>query len=417
MTWYTELHKMQFLITRRLYPILLVCHYNQSLHQQMIKKMKTTNTQIKKLGLLLLVLVFNLNLKAQEAVKPVAAILGIDSKGTLNNSEAVSFMVRLEVEKSNVYTMMDKYDVAELIKKNGIDVSSCYGKSCVLAAGKSLGVDKMITGSVERFGEKIIISLKVIDVKTEEVEKQNTTEYQNIQPEMQKMIAISVQKLFGLPVNQDIVDILVNYDGPIATPQTQVKLNGPRMGSSMAFGEANTVMQAPKSEGGFDMYPATFQIGWQFEKQYISAGNFQALVEFIPMIGGLESGKIIPSATFLNGFRAGKGGWEIAFGPSFRIVSKANGFYDSKNTLGEGVNKWHLEDDWASSSKNPNPIVSRLDSRGNPTLSTSLFIGVGRTFKSGYLNIPVNLYVLPNKHGTIAGFSFGFNIYRKPRII
>jgi hypothetical protein len=32
---------------------------------------------------------------------------------------------------------MDKYDMAELIKKNEIDVASCYGKSCVVAAGKA----------------------------------------------------------------------------------------------------------------------------------------------------------------------------------------------------------------------------------------------------------------------------------------
>jgi hypothetical protein len=63
------------------------------------------------------------------------------------------------------------------------------------------------------------------------------------------------------------------------------------------------------------MYPANFQIGWQFEKQYISAGNFQALVEFFPMIGGLESGKFIPSATFLNGFRVGKAGGSLPLDP------------------------------------------------------------------------------------------------------
>ena len=326
-------------------------------------------------------------------------------------------MVRLELEKLNIYNIMDKYDMAELVKKNGIDVASCYGKSCVVAAGKSLGTDKMITGSIERFGEKIVISLKVIDVKTETVEKHDATEYQNLQPELQRMIAISVQKLLGIPTNQDVVNVLVNYEAPISSPQTQVKLSGPRMGASMAFGDAAKVLTAPKSQGGFDMYPANFQIGWQFEKQYVSAGNFQALVEFFPMIGGLESGKFIPSFTFLNGFRFGKAGWEFAFGPNLRMVTKSSGFFDTDNTLGKGKNAWHLEKDWTSTTKNPYTIENRLDSRGYTTLSTSLFIGVGRTFKSGYLNIPVNIYVLPRKEGTIAGFSFGFNIYKKPKVI
>ena len=379
--------------------------------------MKNLKNTIEKLFLSLLLLGSSAFAKAQNEAKPLAAVLSIESKGVINNTESVSYMVRLELEKLNVYNIMDKYDMAELVKKNGIDIASCYGKSCVVAAGKSLGADKMITGSIERFGEKIVISLKVIDVKTETVEKHDATEYQNLQPELQRMITISVQKLLGIPTNIDVVNVLVNYEAPISSPQTQVKLSGPRMGASMAFGDAGTVLTAPKSQGGFEMYPANFQIGWQFEKQYISAGNFQALVEFVPMIGGLESGKFIPSFTFLNGFRMGKGGWEFAFGPNFRVVTKADGFFDTDNTLGKGNDAWHLEKDWTLPAENPYTIENRLDSRGYGTLSTSLFMGIGRTFKSGYLNIPVNIYVLPRKEGTIAGFSFGFNIYKKPKVI
>lgn len=379
--------------------------------------MKNLKNTFENLMLLILILGVSVSAKAQNSPKEMAAVLGVESKGVINNTESISYMVRLELEKTNVYSIMDKYDMAELVKKNGIDVANCYGKSCVVAAGKSLGVDKMITGSVERFGEKIVISLKVIDVKTESVEKQSATEYQNLQPELQRMIAISVQKLVGITPDPTIVNLLVNYEAPISSPQTQIRLNGPRMGASMTFGDAAKVLKAPESEGGFNMFPTNFQIGWQFEKQYISAGDFQALVEFIPMIGGLESGKFIPSATFINGFRMGKKGWEIGFGPNFRIVSKADGFYDKDNKLGKGADKWYLEKDWEGPGENPYTIEKRLDSRGLASLSTSLFIGVGRTFKSGYLNIPVNFYVLPRKEGTIAGFSFGFNIYKKPKVI
>jgi len=55
-------------------------------------------------------------------------------------------------------------------------------------------------------------------------------------------------------------------------------------------------------------------------------------------------------------------------------------------------------------------------SRGFGALSASLILSAGRTFKSGYLNIPVNIYVSPRKEGTVVGFSFGFNIYKKPKV-
>ncbi|MCB9252938.1 MAG: hypothetical protein H6605_10755 [Flavobacteriales bacterium] len=365
--------------------------------------------------ILFLGLVFTNEAFAQTTKKPIAAVLGIDSKGIIQDSEMLGYMLRLELEKAEVYTLLDKYDVADLVKSNHIDVKSCFGKTCVLNAGIILGAEQMVTGSVERFGEKIVITLKVIDVGTEEVIHQNTTEYLNMQNELQRMLTISVQKLLGLPQDENINNLLIYFDAPIASSKTLNKLSGPRMGASLVFGDAAKVMQAPESQGGYNMYPVNFQIGWQFEKQYLSAGEFQALVELIPSIGGLESGQFIPSLTLLNGFRMGKAGWEFAFGPNFRIVNKEDGFFDEFNSMGNGAGKWYRKFEWDQTGPNPNPIQSRLDSRGDPTLSTSLFIGVGRTFKSGYLNIPVNVYVIPRKEGTIAGASFGFNIYKKPK--
>jgi len=387
--------------------------------------MRTTNQKIRTMMLLIAILGASVCVNAQNQTKPVAAVLGIDSKGVIQDGESISYMVRLEMEKANVYNVMDKYDVAEGVKKNNIDLTTCFGKSCVVASGKLLGVDKVITGSVERFGEKIIISLKVIDVKTEAVEKQDATEYLNLQPELQKMIMISVQKMLGLTTDQNLVNLLINYEMPVASPKTQLNLNGPRMGGSMMFGDAAKILTGQESKGGYNMFPVMFDFGWQQEWQYLSAGNFQALVELIPMISGMESGKFIPSVTFLNGFRMGKGGWEFAFGPSFRIVKKIDGFYDTYNLMGNGENEWYITNEWNVTDTtggylhaltNPYPITKRIDSRGTAYLSTSLIFAIGRTFKSGYLNIPVNFFVSPRKEGTTFGFSFGFNIQKKKHI-
>ncbi len=360
---------------------------------------------------------------AQTPLKPVVAVLSIDSRGVIADKESVGYIVRLELEKTNTFTVMDKYDVAEAVTRNKIDPASCFGKTCVVAAGKALGADKMVTGSIERFGEKIVVSLKLIDVATANVERHDATEYLNLQPELQRMIAISIQKLAGITPDQNIVNLLVNYDQPIESPKTKVNLDGPRMGFSLAWGETAEVLGAAESEGGYNMYPAMFQFGWQKEWQYLSAGDFQALVEVLPMIGGLESGKFIPSMTILNGFRVGKGGWEFAFGPSFRVIKKADGFIgDGNNGTVDG--RWYMATEWKKfynadpslPAETPYTVRSRIDSRGEYVPSASLFFGVGKTFKSGYLNIPVNVYVMPRREGTTAGFSFGFNIYKKAKV-
>ncbi len=428
--WFIEIKENEAIAYRK---SVFITSYSVStlLHQIIIKnnlkkiKMKTTNQKIRTMVLVIATLGASVCINAQNQTKPVAAVLGIDSKGVIQDAESVGYMVRLELEKTNVYNVMDKYDVAEGVKKNNIDLKTCFGKTCVVDAGKVLGVDKMVSGNVERFGEKIVISLKVIDVKTGVVEKQDATEYLNLQPELQKMLMISVQKMLGITPDQNLVNLLINYDAPVESPRTQLNLNGPRMGGSMMFGDAAKVLTGKESKGGYNMFPVMFDFGWQQEWQYLSAGNFQALVEFLPMISGMESGKFIPSITFLNGFRMGKGGWEFAFGPSFRIVKKADGFYDENNLMGHGKNEWYISNEWnvndtiggySHAITNPYPITKRIDSRGLPYLSTSLIFAIGRTFKSGYLNIPVNIFISPRKEGTTVGFSFGFNIQKKKHI-
>ena len=363
--------------------------------------------------------------------KPTIAVLNIDSKGTINDAQEMGYLVRLEMEKTGVYNVMDKYEVNDVLSKNNLDITNCYSKTCLTDAGKLLNVDKMLGGSGERLGEKIVISLRLIDVKSGNIEKTEATEYLNL-PEVQKMVAISVKKMVGQEPDPNMVKLLIDYDVPIESPKNTLRLNGPRMGFATTIGPAFDILTGDnKDKGQFGMFPATFQFGWQQEFQYISAGNFQALVENFFMISGLESSRFIPSYSPMLGFRFGKGAWEFGFGPTFRLVQKANGFYDKQGYIGE-KNEWHLDNEWSTEigkkdstwkannkelvSKNPYSREARIDSRGDIALSTGLIIAVGKTFRSGYLNIPVNAFIAPRKDGTTIGVTVGFNIQKKKKI-
>ncbi|MCH7534741.1 MAG: hypothetical protein IH948_03185 [Bacteroidetes bacterium] len=390
---------------------------------------KTMKTITKTIGMALVLMVLSIGAYAQ---KPIVGILNIDTKGVVHDPAAMSYMVRLEVEKTGVFSVMDKYDVNDIMEKSGIDIEDCYGKTCLVKAGIELKVEKMLTGSVERFGEKIVITLRLIDVMSGAVEKSDAMEYLNLQPNIQKMIEVSVKNLFEIENDQNLVNLLVDYETVITSPKTTLMLDGPRMGISVTTGDAAERLQASKNEGGYEMYPIMSQFGYQFETQYLSAGNFQALIEYIFLVGGLESGQFIPSISFLNGFRGGKSGWEFGFGPTFKIVKMARGFYDKDklfNDIDDNETHWYLEHEWNELAQDkgltdtggiPVPLKYATkalpDSRGQVKLSTSLVIAIGKTFKSGYLNVPVNVYVVPNKKGTIVGASFGFNINKTKRV-
>lgn len=90
------------------------------------------------------------------------------------------------------------------------------------------------------------------------------------------------------------------------------------------------------------------------------------------------------------------------------ISNRADGYYDD-----EGV--WHLERARdLEQGANPFDIVDRIDSRGIPLISTGFVFGVGKTFKSGKLNIPLNAFFIPGNNGNHRiGLSFGFNSPKK----
>lgn len=337
--------------------------------------------------------------------KPKIALISIDSRNLDWDNTTMANILRFELEKVDKYEVLDKYDVAAVLQANEIDENNCFGKNTLIEVGRLLGADKMLTGSAELFGDKIIMIMRLIDIQGKTVEKTSVMEYLNAQPEIQTMCMISLNDLLGLPNDPHLVDLLINYNLPITTRKTTVSLNGPRMGAIYTMGGNGQRLRDTKSDGGYNMFPVTSMFGYQFEQQYMSSGDFQALVEVICSVNGLESGSVIPSLTILNGFRFNNGGYEFGLGPVLRLVKTEEGYYrDGQWTRVSEVEEIPQDVE----------VSDLIDSRGTLRGSVGIIVAVGKTFKSGYLNIPVNLFYSPVKDGSIVGLTIGFNTTKKP---
>ena len=362
---------------------------------------------MKKLCVLLSVIVLGVfNISAQNQIRQKVAVLNLDTKGFAYDPVQAGNIARIELDKLNMFDVMDRYDIDYLLDKESQTVANCYGKLCLLDVAKKIKAEKMLTGSIEILSERIYISLRMIDVVTGSVEKTQVQDFLNVKDQVQAMISFTLKKMYNVPYDEAIFAQLTKvdaFDSSVNKPnQEKVSLSGPRMGVAFYTGETANRLRLAENKGGYDMVPVMFQFGYQFEVQYIGQGNFQALAEFLPMISGLDQGKIIPSFTILNGLRDNRLGIEIAFGPTFIFNKRAKGYY--------GNNVWHLEGEWTSSQPNPNNLVTRLDIRGENGITAGFIFAVGKTFKSGRLNIPVNAYVRPDyKNGSQYGISVGFN--------
>ena len=350
------------------------------------------------------------NLKAQES-KPTIAVTDIDVRGhKMNGAQAIQFAIN-ELMRIDQYEVMDRYDLEYLSRRDTLSLGGCFSKICLKEIGIKLKVDKMFTGSISQLGDNLNITLRVLDVKTGVFELVKIKEFLIIPGSELQMMRICMNEMFNLPNDQDMVNKLTQrteFDNTVNNPYTlRLRSDGPRMGATFATGFLADVLTRPADEGGYGGNPYMFQFGYQFEKQYLNEGNFQALFEFIPMITGLDQGQFIPSVTLLNGLRNNTNGWEFAFGPTFSLSKYTDGYLNDQNQfIISATGPRSLEEEANSLGKS---VENRPDSRGITQITYGFLFAAGKTIKSGKLNLPVNLFVVPGKNGLRFGISMGWN--------
>ena len=357
-----------------------------------------------------------------QTIAQTIAVAPMKTFGLVTTSEMVTRFTQLEVVKLNKYAVMDKFDMNELTDPQNYD--SCYGKTCLVEYGKSLDADFILSGNVDGLGNKIVVNLKMIDVNRAEVAMNKSIEFDNQESELQRMIGIVLEEMHGIIPDAETVKRLA-YKNEVITSDNvgQIKNSGPRMGIAYTVGTMNEFVTRSKAEGGLDIKPVMSNLGYQFEGQYVGTENFSALVECLVMFTGLEQGKLIPSISLLNGYRFGKQGWEFAFGPSFSLTKTSTGFFDTGGLYGNAGKYWSEREfiqaghDLNTLEESNYELKKTLDARGDLGIATRWVIGFGRTFQSGALNVPVNLFYSSQKGGGMMGLSVGFNIIRSKKSI
>ena len=374
-----------------------------------------------KMILLTIGLVMGLTAYSQEKQKASIAVALPHLENFNVSREIVAKLIQIELIKLDEYRVYDEFDMKEATDSEERFLTDCYGKNCLIDLGMKLGVDYIVSSSVLVFGGKSVITMKFIEVKTGEIFKSDVREFIEDNKEVQRMMQLMVREMHGIKVHsEDLARIKYDEQPIIKDNVGLVNNNGPRVGYSFFTGDLAEFASRPENQGGMDIFPSAALIGYQLEKQYIGTENFSALGEVLFMVSGLEKGYALPSLTLMNGFRFGKAGWEIAFGPGFGIKRTSDGFFDTDGLYGEAGQYWRVSDFRNSNhydiELNPEPaygIRDVLDNRGNRvSLNTRWVMAFGRTFKAGGLNIPVNVFYSSMKNASMIGLSVGFNVVK-----
>jgi hypothetical protein len=144
-------------------------------------------------------------------------------------------------------------------------------------------------------------------------------------------------------------------------------LGGPRLGVTYVLGGGKLAETLDKNKIGHTLS----QFGWHFEYQVIPDGGGPSFViQFVPLVAGVEYGKLIPSATLAMGVRLPEG---IEFG------------------LG------------------PNALVTQ------DGVKSALVMTIGKSFSYGGVNIPLNLVYATNPEGNRISVIFGYAIRKSAK--
>lgn len=147
----------------------------------------------------------------------------------------------------------------------------------------------------------------------------------------------------------------------VPPPAREVDLSGPRFGLTVLD---TGMVQTIKDKTGEDVSRAISQFGWQFEKQFYGKHGGPAMItEIVGLVGGLDQGVALPSASWMVGVRM-EDGAEVGVGP---------------NITPAGV---------------------------------ALAVAVGKTFRAGIMNVPFNVAIVPSRAGMRVSFLTGFALRR-----
>lgn len=142
-----------------------------------------------------------------------------------------------------------------------------------------------------------------------------------------------------------------------------VTLSGPRFGITYL---GSDLVDRINQDFGDDRTVGSVitQFGWQFETRLFTTDTgLSGVTEFVPLVGGLEQGLLLPSFSFLVGLRTATG-FEFGFGPNASLGGVAYA------------------------------------------------VAVGATTRYGELNFPVNVSAVLSDDGVRLSLLVGFNLAR-----
>jgi TolB-like protein len=137
--------------------------------------------------------------------KPVAVLdLTVNGLDTLTG-KGLSDRLRTELYKTSRFEVLEREEMAEILKEQAFTASMCAGDDCSVQMGKIIGVRYMVAGSVTQIGSYYSVAVRLIDVESAAVVRSVSVDVQaNLETVLTNTMEDAARVLSGLPLRDRV---------------------------------------------------------------------------------------------------------------------------------------------------------------------------------------------------------------------
>jgi len=182
------------------------------------------------LYLLFYILLLSSHLLAQDQVKTNVAVLDFESQDiSLSANKALSNIVRKELIHVGNFNVIDRGNMEQILKEQGFQQTGCTSQECIIAVGRLLGVNKIISGSISKLGQMFIIDLQLTDVERGQIEKLESEKFTGPIEQLIGPISNVTKRLVGVKSTEETATFIYVSSVPTGA---KVHINNVFVGSA-----------------------------------------------------------------------------------------------------------------------------------------------------------------------------------------
>jgi len=155
------------------------------------------------------ILLQDLAMAADKRGQYTLAVLMFETNGRISGGEATLLTERLqtELQKTGVFELMDRASVAATLERVSFSEVGCSDLDCAVQAGRNLGAQVVVNGSVRKSGSLYFIDVNMVHVGSGQAVNSVKEDFDGDFDRLKNYMSAVARKLVGVPNSNEMQSV------------------------------------------------------------------------------------------------------------------------------------------------------------------------------------------------------------------